>query len=143
MSPPMTLRHKLQSGYVNRIEGEEEGATSATLSQAFAHLLGNILGQAGCRQDTVQFRLHHAAPLFTISAPAAKRRHKTGSRLRIELIERNNGVGHKPVALPRNMMETVLIDRERAIKRPPTVGIGEREALVRGKLDALVNGIVS
>src|SRR3546814_18829715 len=71
----------------------------ATLSQAFAHLLGNILGQAGCRQDTVQFRLHHAAPLFTISAPAAKRRHKTGSRLRIELIERNNGVGHKPVAL--------------------------------------------
>src|SRR3546814_3055910 len=69
---------------------------SPTLSQAFAHLLGNILGQAGCRHDTVLFRLHHAAPLFTKSAPAAKRRHKTGSRLRIELIERNNGVGHKP-----------------------------------------------
>src|SRR3546814_6669591 len=116
---------------------------SPTLSQAWAHLLGNILGQAGCRQDTVLFRLHHAAPLFTKSAPAAKRRHKTGSRLRIELIERNNGVGHKPVALPRNMMETVLIGRERAIKRPRTIGIGEREVLVRGKLDDLVHGIVS
>src|SRR3546814_18526939 len=99
----------------------------ATLSQAFAHLLGNILGQAGCRQDTVQFRLHHAAPLFTISAPAAKRRHKTGSRLRIELIERNNGVGHKPVATPRNMMATVRIGRTSDIKRRSTVWIGERE----------------
>src|SRR3546814_18666692 len=60
-----------------------------------------------------------------------------------ELIERNNGVGHKPVALPRNMMETVLIGRERAIKRPRTIGIGESEVLVRGKLDDLVHGIVS
>src|SRR3546814_20895898 len=108
--PPRSTRADTPFPYTALFRSEE-GATSPPLSQAFAHLLGNILGQAGCRQDTVQFRLHHAAPLFTKSAPAAKRRHKTGSRLRIELIERNNGVGHKPVALPRNMMETVQIGR--------------------------------
>src|SRR3546814_10625452 len=81
--PPRSTRADTPFPYTALFRSEE-GATSPTLSQAFAHLLGNILGQAGCRQDTVQFRLHHAAPLFTKSAPAAKRRHKTGSRLRSE-----------------------------------------------------------
>src|SRR3546814_4834156 len=118
MMPTMTVLHKVQFGYVNRIEGEEEGATSATLSQAFAHLLGNILGQAGCRQDTVQFRLHHAAPLFTISAPAAKRRHKTGSRLRIELIERNRSEEQtSELQSPmRNTSAAILLKKKTKIK---------------------------